>query len=74
MAKLPQVTPRQVVAVLHRIGFLDDHQTGSHLILRHPTTGQRTVVSIHRQDIKPKTLRSILRDAGLTADQFHELL
>jgi len=74
MAKLPRVTPRQVIAVLHRIGFVDDHQTGSHLILRHPITRRRAVVSIHRRDLKPKTLRSILADADLTPEHFHELL
>jgi predicted RNA binding protein YcfA (HicA-like mRNA interferase family) len=26
------------------------------------------------RDLKPKTLRSILADSGLTPDQFHELL
>jgi len=74
MAKLPQVTPREVIAVLHRIGFVDDHQTGAHLILRHPITRRRTVVSMHRRDLKPKTLRAILADAGLSSEQFCELL
>lgn len=74
MAKLPQVTPREVVAVLRRIGFVDDRQSGSHLVLRHPITRRRVVIAIHRADLKPKTLRSILNDAGLTPEQFHELL
>jgi predicted RNA binding protein YcfA (HicA-like mRNA interferase family) len=74
MSKLPQVTAREVVAVLRRLGFVDDRQTGSHLILRHPATRQRAVVPVHRGDLKPKTLRSILADAGLTVEQFHELL
>lgn len=74
MGRLPQVTAHQVVAVLHRIGFVDDRQTGSHLILRHPMTHQRAVVPIHRGDLKPKTLRSILADAGLTNEKFHQLL
>ncbi|HSZ60038.1 MAG TPA: type II toxin-antitoxin system HicA family toxin [Tepidisphaeraceae bacterium] len=74
MGKLPRVTPRQVVAVLHRVGFIDDRQTGAHLILRHPITRRRAVVSIHRRDLKLKTLKSILADAGLTPEEFHELL
>jgi predicted RNA binding protein YcfA (HicA-like mRNA interferase family) len=74
MSKLPQVTARQLLSVLHRVGFVDDHQTGSHLILRHPLTRRRAVVPMHRGDIKPKTLRSILTDAGLTPEQFHEML
>lgn len=74
MAKLPQVTAREVVGVLHRLGYIDDRQTGSHLVLRHPVTRRRAVVPIHRGDLKPKTLRSILADAGITVEQFHELL
>ena len=74
MSKLPQVTARQLVGVLRRMGFVDDRQTGSHLILRQPVTRRRAVVPIHRGDIKPGTLRSILSDAGLTPEQFHELL
>ena len=54
MSKLPQVTAREVVNVLHRIGFEDDRQTGSHLILLHPLIRRRAVVSIHRGDLKPK--------------------
>ena len=74
MGKLPRVTAREVVGVPHRIGFIDDHQTGAHLILRHPISRRRTVVPMHRGDLKPKTFRSILNDAGLTPDQFHDLL
>lgn len=59
MAKLPRVTPREVVAVLHRLGYVDDRQTGSHLVLRHPATRRRAVVPVHRGDLKPKTLRSM---------------
>ena len=74
MGKLSQVTAREVVGVLHRLGYVDDRQTGAHLVLRHPATRRRVVVAMHRGDIKPKTLRSMLADAGLTPEQFHELL
>jgi predicted RNA binding protein YcfA (HicA-like mRNA interferase family) len=74
MNRLPQVTARQVVGVLHGIGFADDRQSGSHLVLRHPISRRRVVVPIHHGDLKPKTLRSILTDAGLTPQEFHALL
>ena len=74
MAKLPQVTAREVVAVLHRLGFTDDRQTGSHLILYHAISRRRVVVPMHGGDLKRGTLRSILADAGLTSEEFHELL
>jgi len=74
MSKLPQVTARELLSVLRRVGFVDDHQTGSHLILRHPISRRRAVVPRHRGDIKSGTLRGILADAGLTPEQFHEML
>jgi antitoxin HicB len=32
-------------------GFIDDHQTGSHLVLRHPVSRLRAVDPIHRGDL-----------------------
>jgi predicted RNA binding protein YcfA (HicA-like mRNA interferase family) len=49
-----------------------DHQTGSHIILRH-STGRRLTVPNHRELAKG-TLRALIREAGLTKEQFSELL
>jgi predicted RNA binding protein YcfA (HicA-like mRNA interferase family) len=47
---------------------------GSHHIMRHPD-GRRTTVPVHAgRDIRPGTLRNILRDTGLTVDEFRRLL
>jgi predicted RNA binding protein YcfA (HicA-like mRNA interferase family) len=71
MAKLPSLTARKVVHALKRVGFVEDRQRGSHLILVHPGTRARTVVPIHRgRTIKEPLLRAILRDARLTIDEF----
>ncbi len=73
--KLPRVTATQVVRVLHRDGWYDDHQTGSHLFLLHPTKPRRVTVPVHRgKTLKPATLASILEDAGLTVEEFRRLL
>lgn len=47
---------------------------GSHHILRHPETGRTAVVPVHSTDLKPGALRGVLSDAGLSADDFLELL
>jgi predicted RNA binding protein YcfA (HicA-like mRNA interferase family) len=71
MAKLPSLTVRKVVRALKRVGFVEDRQRGSHLILVHPDTRARTVVPIHPgRTIKEPLLRAILRDARLTIDEF----
>jgi predicted RNA binding protein YcfA (HicA-like mRNA interferase family) len=49
-----------------------DHQTGSHIILRH-SSGRRLTVPNHRELAKG-TLRALIREAGLTKEQFAELL
>jgi predicted RNA binding protein YcfA (HicA-like mRNA interferase family) len=49
-----------------------DHQTGSHIILRHPTQ-RRLTVPDHRELAKG-TLRALIRDAGITKERFIELL
>ncbi|MEX0776483.1 MAG: type II toxin-antitoxin system HicA family toxin [Phycisphaeraceae bacterium] len=46
MSRLPNLTARQVVQALHRAGFEEDHQTGSHLILRHPVTLRLTMLGL----------------------------
>ncbi len=71
MAKLPQLTGAEVVRKLKRLGFEEDHTKGAHVILRHATTGATTVVPCHgSKTVKKGTLHGILRQAGVTAEQF----
>jgi len=73
-AKLPVVQARQVVKVLENIGFQRIRQSGSHVTYRHPD-GRWTIVSVHPGKTIPKgTLRKIIRDAGLTVEEFNALL
>ncbi|MBI4022771.1 type II toxin-antitoxin system HicA family toxin [Candidatus Berkelbacteria bacterium] len=74
MPRLPVVSPTRVVTILKRLGFEERRQTGSHLILRHPVTRKIVPVPMHRGDLKPGTLRSILRMAELTLAEFSALL
>jgi predicted RNA binding protein YcfA (HicA-like mRNA interferase family) len=55
-----------------KIGYSVDHQTGSRIILRH-LSGRRLTVPNHRELAKG-TLRASIREAGLTKEQFVELL
>ena len=73
--RLPRVTAVQVVRALHRDGWIDDRQLGSHLVLLHPRRGGRVVVPMHRGKIlQPRTLSDILKQAGLTPDDLRRLL
>ena len=72
MSRLPVCSGADAVRVFRQLGYEVDHQTGSHMILRHPS-GRRLTVPNHRELAKG-TLRSLIRDAGLTKEQFVELI
>ena len=72
MSRLPACSGTDAVRAFGKIGYEVDHQTGSHMILRHPS-GRRLTVPNHRELAKG-TLRALIRDAGLTKDQFVALL
>jgi predicted RNA binding protein YcfA (HicA-like mRNA interferase family) len=72
MSRLPVCSGAEAVKAFERIGYAVDHQTGSHVILRH-TSGRRLTVPNHRELAKG-TLRALIREAGLSKEQFSELL
>lgn len=74
MTRLPVLTPREVVAALKRAGFEEIRQRGSHLFLRHSDGGRMTTVPMHAHDLPRGTVRAILRQAGVTEDDFLALL
>jgi len=63
---------RKVVQALTTAGFTHVRTKGSHAVYQHPN-GRVTVVPQH-PTIKRGTLASILRQAGLTAVEFQQLL
>jgi predicted RNA binding protein YcfA (HicA-like mRNA interferase family) len=71
-AGLPALSGRRVVRVLTSAGFLVDRIVGSHYVMVLPGDSKRTVVvPVHgAHDLKPGTLRSIIRQAGFTVEQF----
>ncbi|MCR4397698.1 MAG: type II toxin-antitoxin system HicA family toxin [Firmicutes bacterium] len=70
MVKMPVLDAKEVIAVLRRLGFEVDHVTGSHYIMRHPD-GRRAVVPYHGgRDIKQGVLRAIIRQTGVSVEEF----
>ncbi|MGA2984487.1 MAG: type II toxin-antitoxin system HicA family toxin [Terriglobia bacterium] len=73
--KLPVLRAKGVVRALQRAGFYIHHQTGSHARLLHRTKAElRVTVPIHSKDIPPSLLRRILKQAGLSEDEFAGLI
>ena len=73
MTHLPVISGRDCVRALEHAGFHTVRQVGSHIVLRRENPFCQVVVPDHRT-LDRGTLRSILRSASLTPDQFRELL
>lgn len=73
MTKLPSVSGRQCRTALERAGFYLKRQESSHMVMRRDEPFAQVVVPDHRE-LDRGTLRSILRHANLSGDEFVKLL
>lgn len=69
MHKLPSLTPKKVIKILEKRGFLLDHSSGSHRVYYHPDKRKRITVPFHRRDIPKGTLMTILKQAGIDREE-----
>jgi predicted RNA binding protein YcfA (HicA-like mRNA interferase family) len=74
VSKLRVVPYRDLRRVAERVGFVWTRCEGSHNIFVHPD-GRRLVIPDHgSQDTVRPLLRKIVRDLGLTRDEYHRIL
>lgn len=66
--KLPLLSGRQVLATLHRLGFVEIHRKGSPLKREHPDG--RRIVFPYPDEVDRYTLKGALRDAAFPGDDF----
>lgn len=73
-SRLPILKARDIMRVLHSLGFKEVRQAGSHIFFQH-SDGRTTLVSRHdREDIGRGLLRQILKEIELTPEQFSKYL
>ena len=72
--KLPVVSGEQVIEAFGKVGYERDRQRGSHVVLRHVSAPHRRLSIPLHKEIAKGTLRAIIREAGLTVDEFSSLL
>lgn len=71
MSRLAGFKYREVVRRLRAFGWAFDRPgPGSHEVWRHPATGRRVTLPHHSRDMAEGTLRAILREAGIDAEDF----
>jgi predicted RNA binding protein YcfA (HicA-like mRNA interferase family) len=73
MSKLPAISGKECVNALLKAGFVIKRQKGSHIVLRRTTPFAQVVVPEH-EELDRGTLRAIVRQAGLSVDEFVQLL
>jgi predicted RNA binding protein YcfA (HicA-like mRNA interferase family) len=73
VSKLPRVSGRECVRALEKAGFFIRRQEGSHVILRRNEPFAQLVVPDHKE-LDRGTLRAIIRQSGMTVEDFVSLL
>ncbi|HHC24494.1 MAG TPA: type II toxin-antitoxin system HicA family toxin [Desulfobacterales bacterium] len=68
MVRLANISGKKAVRAFMRLGYKVARQTGSHVILRHEDRPTLTIPN-HRE-LAPGLLRSVIRQAGLSVDEF----
>ena len=73
MSKLPRISGKECVKALKSAGYYFKRQHGSHIILRKDNPFSQLVVPDHKE-LDRGTLRAIIRQTGLSIDEFAKLL
>jgi predicted RNA binding protein YcfA (HicA-like mRNA interferase family) len=75
MGRLIPLSAKKVIQKLKTAGFTETHQRGSHLYLKSKDGTKIVTVPVHgSKDIPIGTLHNIvMRQAGLTADEFNAI-
>ena len=73
MSKLPRISGNKCIDALKKAGFYFKRQKGSHIVLRRNKPFTQVVIPNHKE-LDRGTLRSIIRIANLSIDEFVKLL
>jgi predicted RNA binding protein YcfA (HicA-like mRNA interferase family) len=74
VSRLPQISGRDVVKVLQKIGYEQDRIRGSHIVMRQIQSPHNRITVPDHKPVAKGTLRSIIRQAGLNVEEFISLL
>jgi len=66
----PQVTAKQTIRAFEKLGFVVRRQTGSHIIMRNTLTKNFATIPNHNGDIHRGLLNKVLKQSGVTKENF----
>ena len=72
--KLPVVSGAEALRAFQKAGYKFHEQHGSHVILRRTEPPHRRLSVPNHKELAKGTLRALIREAGLTVDEFAQLL
>ena len=74
MSGLPILSGTELCKTLKKIGYEIDHQKGSHIVVRNINPPFRRLTIPNHKQIAKGTLRTIIRQTGLTLDEFINII
>ena len=75
MPRLPRIPASLIIRALKRARFYEFHQSGSHIQLRSTEKPKlRITIPFHKKDLAPKTIKSIIKQADMSVDEFLKLI
>ena len=72
--RLPQLHPKELIRAFEQLGFIFRQKHGSHVILRHPISKRIVSVPFHPRDIKRGLLFGLLKQGGISQEQFRDII
>lgn len=73
MSRLPSISGKECIKALEKAGFHLRRQESSHIIMRREEPFAQIVIPAHKE-LDRGTLRAIIRQAGISVDEFVSLL
>ena len=74
MSRLPSFKSKEVIRCLERAGYVRWRQSGSHLVLYRKLDNKTVTIPVHfGKDVPKGTLRAIIREAGMSVEEFLKL-
>lgn len=73
MGKLANISGKEAVKAFQKLGWEIRGQVGSHLVMTKPSVRHNLTIPQH-PEVAPGTLRGLIRTAGITVDEFLDLL
>ncbi len=70
MPKLPVLSPKKLIRIFLKEGFIIDHITGSHYVMFNSITKKITTIPYHTKDLPKWTIHTIINSSGIELEKF----